>query len=30
MVEDGWDIPGVGDKKGMKIPQHKRKEYFLT
>ena len=28
MVEDGWDILGVGDKKGKKIPQHKRKEYF--
>ena len=28
MVEDGWDILGVGKLKGKKIPQHKRKEYF--
>ena len=28
MVEDGWDILGVGNRSGKKIPQHKRKEYF--
>lgn len=28
MVEDGWDILGVGNNRGKKIPQHKRKEYF--
>ena len=28
MVEDGWDILGVGKMSGKKIPQHKRKEYF--
>ena len=28
MVEDGWDILGVGINRGKKIPKHKRKDYF--
>ena len=28
MIESGWDILGVGYKKGKKVPKHQRKVYF--